>query len=970
MTGSATPPTRSRRLRWLAIAAAAVALYALLGFLLAPRLLKSAIEEKGSIALHRPVTVREVKVNPFTLSVTLNGLEVRVLAGWESLYVRLAPWKVLRGDLGVAEIRLVRPYGRVALDAQGKLNVQDLLDGEPAPPGAPPPQPAKKSSLGVALDVLEIEEARLVFVDGQREPAFETTLGPLTVRLRDFRTRGGADSPYTFTGATESGETFSWTGTVLSEPLRSSGSISFAGVKLPKYQPYLSEALPGMLLASGTVSLQASYRAEWGAQARVLAVSGLGVKVVGLALARARDRSTAFALSRIELSGGEADLVARTARVAELEVAGGKVALRREPSGKLAIQEMLERRAPAATAAPAPQAAAPASPKPPFRWRVEKLALSGLGVELTDLAAPRPVELSLSDVAVVLTGLSEAPDTACPLTASLRWAGGGTFDARGTVWPFRSRAELALEAQGIDLAPLGAYLEGGALPLRLAAARLGLSLRTRFDGGGAAPVYTAAGDVQLLGLSLRQARGEELLAWRSLELLGLDVASAGRKVSLRTVRLTEPRVRAVVFEDGSTGLGAAPPAGGKGAAEEPAPGPAKAAPGKAPAEAPWRVAVGAVELRRGAASFVDRSVQPPVLLALTEIEGRIADLSSDPRVRSRVDLRAKAPGSAPVSVTGTLNPLQASAFTELAVVAKGVDLSPLDPYAAKHLGYGLRKGKLDVDVTAKVEARELAAANVARLDQLTLGEASSSPDATSLPVRLALALLQDRDGLILLDVPVEGRLDDPELRLGRVIWRTVLNILAKVATSPFSALAALAGGSKEDLSAVDFAPGSAELDEPARQRIALLARALAQRPGVSLELEGTTDPASDGTALRRTALEAQLRQAKPALPEGAPLAPEERARRIEAAFRAAFPPRPPAAGAPAEPPPTPASMEERLLAQVPVAPEALVALGAARTAAAHEALLAAGLEAARLFDTEGGERARKEQGARTWFTVR
>ena len=49
--------------------------------------------------------------------------------------------------------------------------------------------------------------------------------------------------------------------------------------------------------------------------------------------------------------------------------------------------------------------------------------------------------------------------------------------------------------------------------------------------------------------------------------------------------------------------------------------------------------------------------------------------------------------------------------------------------------------------------------------------------------------VRDADGLILLDVPVEGRTDDPEFRLGRVIWRTVLNVLVKVAASPFSALA-------------------------------------------------------------------------------------------------------------------------------------------------------------------------------------
>src|SRR5512142_3526420 len=112
---SPVPPSRRRRswLRRVLIAAAVLAVYAALGFLLAPRLLRNAIQEKGTAALHRQVTVAEVKVNPFTLAITVRGLEVKDLdaprlAGWESLYVRLAPWKVLRRAVGVAEIHLVR----------------------------------------------------------------------------------------------------------------------------------------------------------------------------------------------------------------------------------------------------------------------------------------------------------------------------------------------------------------------------------------------------------------------------------------------------------------------------------------------------------------------------------------------------------------------------------------------------------------------------------------------------------------------------------------------------------------------------------------------------------------------------------------------------------------------------------------------------------------------------------------------
>ncbi|HET9594504.1 MAG TPA: DUF748 domain-containing protein, partial [Anaeromyxobacteraceae bacterium] len=542
---SEPPPTRRRRWRrWLAAGALIVAAYALFGFLLAPRLLRDALRTRGSAALHRTVSVAEVKVNPFTLSVAVLGLEVADrgsprLAGWDALHVRLAPWKVLHGDVGVAEIRLVRPFGRVALDAGGRLNVQDLLEGD----GAAPPAKAeeKEPALGVALDRLEIEDARVVFEDATRSPRFETTVGPLTIRLSDFRTRGGADSRYAFTGTTEAGESFSWSGTVLTGPLRSSGALSFSGVTLPKYDPYSREDAPALLVDSGKVSVDARYALEWGTAARRLAVTDLRVVVEDLGLARRRDRSEALRVPRIELSGGALDLVGRVASVAEVKVTGARVLPRRAADGTMALAEMLER------PPPRPAPAKPAPEAPPWTWSVQAVSIEGMSVEAEDAVPPRPVRLVLPEVSARLTGLTGRPDVACPLTASIRWGEQGRVAVNGTVWPLAARADLQIRAEALDLAPLGPYLDDAA-PLRLAAAQLGLAARATVDARTATPAWTFSGDVRLDGLSLRHpTRAEEVLRWRSLELEGVDVGSDAR-AAVKVVRLTEPRLRAEIAD--------------------------------------------------------------------------------------------------------------------------------------------------------------------------------------------------------------------------------------------------------------------------------------------------------------------------------------------------------------------------------------------------------------------------------------
>src|SRR5207248_1899921 len=141
--------------------------------------------------------------------------------------------------------------------------------------------------------------------------------------------------------------------------------------------------------------------------------------------------------------------------------------------------------------------------------------------------------------------------------------------------------------------------------------------------------------------------------------------------------------------------------------------------------------------------------------------------------------------------------------------------------------------------------------NVVILDHFTLGEKVESPNATKLPVRLAVALLKDRNGRILLDVPIDGNLDDPEFHFGRVIGRVLANVITKLVTSPFAALGSVFGGKGEDVSFIDFEAGRSDSTPNADQKIGHLLSGLEERPGLQLEISGGFDPAADAEAIRR-----------------------------------------------------------------------------------------------------------------------
>jgi hypothetical protein len=190
-----------------------------------------------------------------------------------------------------------------------------------------------------------------------------------------------------------------------------------------------------------------------------------------------------------------------------------------------------------------------------------------------------------------------------------------------------------------------------------------------------------------------------------------------------------------------------------------------------------------------------------------------------------------------------------------------MELSTFNPYSGKFAGYNITKGKLTTELHYKVDGRKLDAQHHITVEQLEFGEKTASKDAVSLPIKLAVALLKDRNGVIDLDIPVNGTLDDPSFRLGPIIWKVFVNILEKAVTAPFALLGALFGGGP-DLQFVDFQPGAADLDSAATDKVRAMVKALNERPQLKIEVPIASVGELDRPALIDSRYLTQVREAQ------------------------------------------------------------------------------------------------------------
>ena len=389
--------------------------------------------------------------------------------------------------------------------------------------------------------------------------------------------------------------------------------------------------------------------------------------------------------------------------------------------------------------------------------------------------------------------------------------------------------------------------------------------------------------------------GEELLSFKRLALTGLDVALEPAKplqLRVKDTLLSDFYARIVIHPNGRINLqdlvktkggeaaaAAPPPVAATPAFGMPASGefngeatnsaaaaasPAPVAPPKADPNAPV-MHFGPTRLVNGRIDFSDRFIRPNYSADLTELNGTLGPFSSvapsaAPQMAD-LQLTGRAEGTAPLAINGRLNPLAQPLALDIEGKVRDLDLPPLSPYSVKYAGHGIERGKLSMDVTYKVQPDgRLTANNKLVLNQLSFGEPVAGAPA-SLPVKLATALLADSHGVIDLDIPISGSLNDPQFSLGPIIVKAIVNLIGKAITAPFRLLAgALGGGGAggEDMANVAFAPGSAQLSGKAREQLDKVAKALADRPQLKLTVVGTARLSEEGEAWRRERLKAMV----------------------------------------------------------------------------------------------------------------
>lgn len=663
---------------------------------------------------------------------------------------------------------------------------------------------------------------------------------------------------------------------------------------------FLLPALHGQLDAQ----LGVNWQAASGDKPQALQITAPQIAVSDVQLAQGK--VSLVSVKRVDLAQVDIDVTGQTFKAAKLQLTEPKAKVDRD-SDRRWMYERWMTNAGTTTPPPPPTDAATRAAAPTWAVAINDVQLDGGAMSFSDKAGAKPVTFEVTGAKARLGGLllDDRPASRAqaakpvPLTASLRLATGrfepGKVDFNGSL------GLAPVQAQGrllVDRLPVQAFEPYFADVLNIELLRADASFKGRvaYRQTPAGPQAQVAGDVSLEEFRANTlAPSEDLLAWKALNLRGFHVAldpAKATRVEVKETVLTDFFARVIVMPDGRINLQdlvkskEAPVADGTASAA--------AAPASAPAAVPKTIAAdakgaqasaappptvnfGPISLINGKVLFSDRFVKPNYSADLSDLTGKLSAFSSvapaapagatgaaavAAPAMADLELRGRAEGTASLEILGKLNPLAKPLALDIKGKVRDLELPPLSPYSVKYSGYGIERGKLSVDVSYVVQPDgRLTATNKVILNQLSFGEKVPGSTA-SLPVKLAVALLADRNGVIDIDLPISGSLNDPQFSLGPIIIKVIVNVIVKAITAPFSLLANAFGGGGDELSTVGFAAGSAELGPEARAGLDKVAKALADRPSLKLTVVGTSSVEAERDGFKRERLDALVRAEK------------------------------------------------------------------------------------------------------------
>ena len=766
----------------------------------------------------------------------------------QAINAHIHQFNLLTGSMALDRINMQAPEVWFNLNTHGIFNWTTLSTTSKTSPKVASKSPKPTMTLakfGIHHGTIHWQDA------ANAAPALNLQINNVMLDAKQLSLAANAQpATFTLSAGADNEQQIQFTGQINPAKATLTGQANIHALSLAQYQPYVDRALAAAL--SGQLSLKTLVAIEYGQ----VQLNQLGMDINDLKIAAKSRANGSISATKVTLENANLNTATHTFNATTLHLAGIQGDVQRDTNGKLNLQQFLTHTKPPAK-----------TTGPQWITHLAQLVITDSTLIYNDKTVNPAVNIRADKLNLTTDNLSNQLDQSIKIALTTQINKSGKLAINGSTAPQMKSIQLTIDSQNLPVAALQPYFTNS-LNATLTTGQISTKGKLLLIPPIGQQSLTSSynGTLQLSNFkALDKENAANFLRWKLLDINGINlhIGTPNPHVTLAKIALNNFYARAILSSAGKLNLQNIVVS--TKASTPPDPVTAPAIPAQ-PVSAPVAIAptstpiikIGQITLANGHINYTDNFVKPNYTVNMTGVNGTIGAIASNQAQSAPINLSGKIDNEAPITISGTLNPLFKPMFLDIKGSANGVQLPRLTPYAAKYAGYAIEKGKLSMEVTYHVENDKLVAQNNVQIDQLTFGDKIDNPTATKLPVLLAVALLKDRHGQINVNLPISGTLSDPNFSVGGIIVRILVNLIAKAVTSPFALLNSAFSG-EEELGYVEFAPGSAILTPATQSKLDTLAKALLDRPALKLDIIGRVDPATDTDGLRQETLSRKLK---------------------------------------------------------------------------------------------------------------
>ncbi len=815
--------------------------------------------------------IQQIRFNPFALSLELNGAEITEnnndpVLSFDRLFINFSLLETLGGTIAFDEISLDQPVITLDVDESGTTNFQKSFQSEDdeLKPSEEPVKEDDSDVVALFFDLIAINSGKINLSDHSQGENFTLTLEPLSLALNGFATTNNDGGDYSLSISLGNEQEINWQGQIGIAPFQSKGHLALKNIHSTTFWHYAKTASP-YWLNQAKVSVSAFYDTHLIDGTTNFTIENSELLIEDAILSETAESEAFLEFKALKLAPINFNLNTFSLALGHIELSEPEISITRAQDSTLNILRPfstdVETKDANSTAVTSNEdtGSSDEDKSSVFHWQISDITISDALITWHDSALSTPAELGLSDIDISIGALSD--DLSKPFPYSISFAFEDNHNKTDSIalqeqasnkqilsgmlspQPFALKGNAELRA--FELASLQSYISE-ASNITVNSGRF--SLQSQYDLSlGEQLSGTIESTTIIDELTIDDSiLSKPLSGFKQLVLGPVMVSLPSQKqespeIEIDSIVLDQPYGDVFIAEDGRINL--AQLTKQINTLDEPVTSDEVIADQETDSknqDSSIAMLLKHLEIKQGKFTFTDASLNPVFVTQVSDLSGSIEDISSDLETKSKVAFTGKVDSQGQLNVKGTLNPLSKAPNTDIKIKVNNVNMSMASPYSAKYAGYQIDKGKLDLDLNYQIEGNTLKASNQILLNQFEFGKYVDSPDATSLPLPLAIGILKDRKGKIDVNLPISGELDDPSFKLSSVILNTFVNLITKAVTSPFSMLGGLIEGN-DDISEVAFAANSSDLSAEQNARILALAAALKERPNLTLEIRGIAD---------------------------------------------------------------------------------------------------------------------------------